>query len=165
MKHVGMLFSCAVLLLAFSSCKPGQESSATDPQKSTARVFAEQAAAKLLNPESFTQFVHKDAEHKGQGPGSALRMIARQSQMDSEKILVKETLFFMRKDIPALAKRFPDDMWDADRIPRFMEDGQGCLVVLEREGREGTRPEEALLCAFVVKQVNGDHKIVYVDDN
>jgi hypothetical protein len=85
--------------------------------------------------------------------------------MGVEKISVKDTVFFTREDIPALAKRFPDDMWDADRILRFMEDSQGCLVVLEREGIEGTGPEEAGLCAFVVKQVNGNHKIVYIDDN
>jgi hypothetical protein len=129
-------------------------------QRPPAEVFAQKAALNILDPRAFVRFLHGDAERKNKGPGSAIKMLERMPEDPFENALIKETIFFHEDDIGALSKTFPDDMWGQSRMPKRIKYGLGCLVVLQVEGREGNG-----LCAFVVKKVGTEYKIVYLDDN
>jgi hypothetical protein len=130
-----------------------------ESRKETARSFAETAVVQVLNPKTFSGFLHETAIRKNGQPGSALHMISQQPS-GSPDLTISETIYFRNSEIPRVSSRFPDDMWDENRIPSHIRNGLGCLVVLEIKD-ESTKG----LVAFVVEEVDGEYRIIYIDDN
>jgi len=128
-----------------------------------AKTFGREAISAVWHqrdPQAIARFFDKDAERKTKGKGSALASLRQQPQDVLDKISVTETTFFTQGDVEKLSKRFPDDMWRADRVPAHLGDSLGCLCVFEIKGTG-----KIGLWAMVLKKVEGDYRIVYIDDN
>lgn len=144
-------------------CTKEQTQQPVQPEVDATKAFASEAVSALLKggkPESLAKYFDKDAERKNKGKGSALVSLEQFSEGISEKIAATETIFFTQDDVESLSKRFPDDMWQADRVPAHLADSLGCLCVLQIKGTD-----QVGLWATVVKKVSGKYKIVYIDDN
>jgi len=128
-----------------------------------AKVFVSEALSAVWqqrDPQAMARFFDKDAERKTNGKGSALASLRQEPQDTLHKITVAETIFFSQDDVEKLSKRFPDDMWKVDRVPGHLGNLLACLCVMEMKGSDRVG-----LWVMVVKKVEGEYKIVYIDDN
>lgn len=112
------------------------------------------------DPQAIAPYFHADAEHKTGGIGSALASLARQPRDVLTRVRISETLFFTGEDLGALRERYPDDMWDPERIPAHMGDATGCVCVAELTGTDRVK-----LWVCLAKKIDGEYKIIYLDDN
>ena len=150
--------------------KPVEEAAVRGP--TTGEAFIREAIAAVFeqaDPQAMAAYFHPDAERKSQGKGSALVTLRQQPRSVLTRINIAETIIFRREDLARMRAEHPDDMWDADRVPARMRDAVGCLVLftLKDAVNEGKRPDGQRLGMWVcvAKKVDGEYKIVYVDDN
>jgi hypothetical protein len=148
----------ALLVFGFNSILPLTALNAADSVPAKA-VALKMITAYFLdgNTKEALKFVAGEAQRKDQGPGSALRIF--QSRPPSG-LSPGEIIFFQQSEIAELQKRFPDDMWQARRIPAHIKDGLGCLMVMSSADKEKTG-----LVAFVIHKREDGHKVTYTDDN
>jgi hypothetical protein len=109
------------------------------------------------------QLVDKDAQRHSQGKGTAL--VSINNAPPPESFTIEEVIFFTEEDLPRMAERFPDDMWQPDRVAGAIKDGGlGCfvLVALQPPPRDGSKRG---MMALVIKDVAGTPMIVHTDDN
>ncbi len=136
-----------------------------------AKAIALQAISVLyLQPDAAraAKFIHDEAVWKDHGAGSLRKNISDIKKLEGtvdEKLSVREILFFSKKDIPSLRKRFPyqDGMWTENRIPAHLSDALGCLCVYRVRGNND--PADVGLGVLVLKRIGYEWKIVYADDN
>ena len=109
--------------------------------------------------DAFLEFVAADAERKTNGEGSAVESFKKQKEGTFTKATLSEIVFVTSKSVPELREIYPDDMWNENRILAHLDDGLGCLVLVDvGEGKKG-------MMFFVLKDIDGQGLITYFDDN
>jgi len=133
-----------------------------------ARVVAVKAVcAMFLEPDAdaLAPLVDKNAEY-GAGKGlNVVDEVRREGLEGARRLSVKEIIFFGKQDVRDLVKRFPvNSLWNEHRALRRMDNAIGCLVVSEPLSKDPNDIEYDLHL-LVVKQVQGEYKVVYFDDD
>lgn len=146
-----------------SSALTGREKPKVPPEK----VALEAIIAMFIDMDKNTvaQFFHEGAQRKNHDELALPSFVEEipELRQNREFITMKEIVFFRETDIPGLKQRFPDDMWDEDRIPARMRGAFGSLLVVDFD--EPGSPAEIGLIALVFREIEGEYKIVYTDDN
>lgn len=78
-------------------------------------------------------------------------------------LTLKQIRFFERQDVQEVAKAFEEqsrNRVDWPRLEEKLSDAKGCLFLFEPGENE-----DSILILVVLKQIQGEYKIVYTDDN
>jgi RNA polymerase sigma factor (sigma-70 family) len=146
-----------------SSALTGREKPKVPPEKVALQAII--AMFVDMDENAAAQFFHESAQRKNQDEPAlpSFREAIPELRQTRESITMKEIVFFREADIPYLRQRFADDMWDEDRIPARIRGAFGSVLVVEVNKPDS--PAEIGLIALVFREIEGEYKIVYTDDN
>ncbi|MEX1097190.1 MAG: hypothetical protein WED34_14170 [Planctomycetales bacterium] len=108
--------------------------------------------------EAALKLVDKNAAIGTSEPGSLQRSL-RELPVDQFKdATLNEIVFFSKANIPRVKERYPAAKWDA--LEEKIGGALGCLTVLDTG-----EVNEPFLALIVVQEVDGQHMVVFSDDN
>lgn len=115
------------------------------------------------DPQALTAYFDPDAERKNQGKGSALRLLQGTPRSVMQQVVIQEMVFFGRDDLDEIRTRFPDDMWNDDRVAaRLTAEACAGLVIFDIPGQ---RMRGLGKWVVVARKFGDQYRIVYWDDN
>ena len=160
---------CLLLLACFIYSTVSIEADGVDlrhNREAKATAF-DAVTAMFLRPDAKTlgTLIDKDAQWKNYKPGSALEAIEEieNEPDDIALVSIQEIRFFLMDDIPELRERFPKArLWNADRVPKRLTNGLGCLIAWQNMNEQ--RPRDVELNVLVIKKLKDKYRIVYLDD-
>tara|TARA_R100000027_G_scaffold54802_2_gene43883 strand:+ start:3302 stop:3760 length:459 start_codon:yes stop_codon:yes gene_type:complete len=109
--------------------------------------------------QAFIELVSPTAERKTGGQGSAVEGLKKQKEGSFTRASATEIIFVTPQNIADLKEEYPDDMWDQHRASVHLKDGLGCLVLVD------VGKEKKGMMFFALKEIDGQIRITYFDDN
>ncbi|GEM_PF-2863932 len=178
MRRFGLVGLLVVGLLAAPAWAGEGASSIPDPLGGAKNV-ALQAVRNFCitwNLDELDELTAEDAAYEDRGPGSFKEDIQEIKKMTAQikgqfQLSVREIVFFRKDDVAALRARCAQnselapktDLWAPAALPAHIGDGVGCFVIA-KEMRDNKEVDTEVYI-FVVKKIQGEHKVVYFDNS
>jgi len=109
--------------------------------------------------EAALRFVDPDAIRKTGQPGTLAAFLKDPIRARGlPRVTLESIIFFSKSDRAKLQARYPDNLWS--KLASWPDDGVLCAAALDIGS-----DEEIPLVVILVKQVNGQPKVVFWDDN